>query len=378
VTPERVVVFRPRAILSAIAVILAVAVTISVLWIARVAVTWVLISLFLALALNPAVEWLQHRRGLHRRGAATTAVYVVALLLFLGALALIVPTIVSQTSDLIDAAPGYVNDFTKGKGPLGFLETKYDLTERVRQALQGGGGGNGGKAASTALDVGRGLATGIAGLITIIFMTLFMLLEGPSWIERILGVLPERSRERWHDVGHEIYRTIGGYVSGNLLISLIAGVATTIVLLIMGVPYAVALGLVVAVLDLVPLAGATVAAVIVTLVAFTDSVTAGIVVAVFFLLYQQAENHILQPVVYGRTVQLSPLAVLIAILIGVELAGILGALGAIPVAGTLQILIRDWQRQRVLRAAGGDAEEAVEDPPPGGRVTAPAGATAAL
>jgi predicted PurR-regulated permease PerM len=118
------------------------------------------------------------------------------------------------------------------------------------------------------------------------------------------------------------------------------------VLLIMGVPYAVALGLIVAVLDLIPLAGATIAAILIGIVAFLHSVPAGIVVVVFFILYQQLENHLLQPVIYGRTVQLSPLAVLISILVGAELAGIIGALAAIPVAGSIQVVVNDWLEHR--------------------------------
>jgi predicted PurR-regulated permease PerM len=143
-----------------------------------------------------------------------------------------------------------------------------------------------------------------------------------------------------------MYRTVGGYVSGNILISVIAGVSITIVLLILGVPYAIALGLLVAVLDLIPLAGATIAGIIVAIVAFTHSVPAGVISVVFFIVYQQLENHFLQPVIYGRTVQLSPLVVLISVLVGAELAGILGALAAIPVAGALQVVIRDQLAHR--------------------------------
>ncbi len=131
-------------------------------------------------------------------------------------------------------------------------------------------------------------------------------------------------------------------MTGNLAISLIAGVTSTIVLLVLGVPYAVALGLVVAILDLIPLAGATIAAIIVSAVGFLHSTTAGIVLVVFFILYQQLENHVLQPLVYGRTVQLSPLIVLVAVLMGAELAGVIGALGAIPVAGSIQVVVLDW------------------------------------
>jgi predicted PurR-regulated permease PerM len=123
------------------------------------------------------------------------------------------------------------------------------------------------------------------------------------------------------------------------------------VLLGVGVPYAVALGLIVAILDLVPLAGATIAAILVTTVAFLDTTTSGVIVLVFFVIYQQLENHVLQPIVYGRTVQLSPLAVLIAVLIGAELAGVIGALAAIPVAGTIQVLLRDWLEHRRVQPA---------------------------
>jgi len=140
-------------------------------------------------------------------------------------------------------------------------------------------------------------------------------------------------------------------VTGNLVISVIAGGLTTLVLIIMGVPFAVALGLLVGILDLIPLAGATIAAIIIGAVAFIHSITAGIVVVVFFIVYQQIENHFLQPVVYGRTVQLSPLLVLISVLIGAEIAGILGALGAIPVAGALQVVVVDWLQHRRERKA---------------------------
>jgi predicted PurR-regulated permease PerM len=128
------------------------------------------------------------------------------------------------------------------------------------------------------------------------------------------------------------------------------------VLLATGVQYALALGLIVAILDLIPLAGATIAAIIVGIVAFLHSIVAGIVVVVFFIVYQQVENHLLQPVVYGRTVQLSPLAVLISVLIGAELAGVLGALAAIPVAGSLQVILREFLRARRHEAVAGASE----------------------
>jgi len=167
---------------------------------------------------------------------------------------------------------------------------------------------------------------------------------------RIYASLPEDQQPRWRRVGHDIYNTVGGYVTGNLFISLVAGVSSGLVLWFVGVPYAVALGLVVAVLDLIPLAGATIAAVVVVLVALAaNGVTAAIIVGVFFLVYQQLENHVIQPLVYGRTVQLSPLAVLVSVLIGAQIAGVLGALAAIPVAGALQVLLVDYRQNRASR-----------------------------
>jgi predicted PurR-regulated permease PerM len=349
--PERLVRFRPRTILSILGIVLSVALALQVIWLARQVLSWILISVFLALALNPTVEWFQ-RRGVRRRGFAAAATYLLTLssLALIGAL--FIPTVVDQVNDFVNSIPQYVDDLTRGRGRLGFLQREYQVVDKVRAAVEDGGATRLLGISGTALAITKGIVTLIVGIVTIMFMTFFMLLEGPTWIERFLGLLPDDRRERWRTVGHEIYRTVGGYVTGNLLISLIAGVATTAVLLALDVPYAVALGLVVAILDLIPLAGATLAAIIVTTVAvLEDPFPAGVVVLVFFVVYQQLENHVLQPLVYGRTVQLSPLAVLIAVLIGAELAGVLGALAAIPVAGTIQVLLRDQLRERRARRA---------------------------
>ena len=190
--------------------------------------------------------------------------------------------------------------------------------------------------------------------------------RGPAWVERFYGLFPEHSQPRWRRVGDDIYKTVGGYVTGNLLISLIAGICATIVLLIMGVPYAVALGLLVAILDLIPLAGATVAGIVSSTVAFLHSSRRGSCVLVFVIVYQQLENHFLQPLIYGRTVQLSPLVVLISVLIGAELAGILGALAAIPVAGSIQV--RAPRHARPAHASGRRAWRCRPETPHPGRI----------
>src|SRR3990170_2925953 len=345
---ERLVRFRPRAILVVLGIILAGIVMIEIVQAARGILIWIFVAMFLALALNRAVEWLQ-QRGVARRGLAVAIVFVSAIVAIAALGATIIPTIVEEVNEFVDAVPDYVEELAAGRGKLGFLEREYQITDRVREAVSDGGATRVLGLSGTALAVTKGVVTAVVATVTIAFLTLFMLLEGPAWVERLYGLLPEEKQPRWRKVGHDIYRTIGGYVTGNLTISLIAGVVSTSVLLAVGVPYAVALGLLVAILDLIPLAGATIAAILVSTVAFLDTTTSGVIVLIFFIVYQQLENHVLQPIVYGRTVQLSPLAVLIAVLIGAELGGVIGALAAIPVAGAFQVILVDWLRHRRAR-----------------------------
>jgi predicted PurR-regulated permease PerM len=348
VPQEHVIRFRLRNVLGVILVVIAVLAVLEVLQIARQVITWILISLFLALALNPAVEFFQ-RRLTRRRLPAIAITYAISALVIVALAATFVPTLIENVNDFAEAVPGYIEDLTAGRGWLGELADKYNIVERVREQVETGGAASLVGASGTALAITQKILTAIVGIVTIIFLTFFMLLEGPRWMERFYSLLPEDSQERWRNVGTGIYRTVGGYVSGNLLISAIAGITSAIVLSILGVPFAIALGLVVAILDLIPLAGATLAAIILTSIAFLDDVTSGIIVLVFFIIYQQIENHILYPIVYSRTVQMSPLAILIAVLLGAKLAGVLGALAAIPVAGAVQILLIDYLQHRRAR-----------------------------
>ncbi|HEY8193012.1 MAG TPA: AI-2E family transporter [Gaiellaceae bacterium] len=351
---ERIVRVRPTTVVAVLGITFGFLLLLYLTWVARQVLTWMLVALFLALALNPAVDFFQ-RRGLKRRGAAAAVTFLLAIGAIVALFSLFVPTLVNEARGFADALPGYINDVSSGRGPLGRLSEKYEIEERVREAVKNGGGAEKLLGVSgTALAVTKSVLTFVVAVVTITFMTFFMLLEGPAWMSRFYSLVPETSRGRWEKVGNQIYRTIGGYVTGNLLISVVAGIASTIVLLILGVPYAVALGLLVAILDLIPLAGATLAAIIVTTVAFIHGIPAGIIVLVFFVVYQQLENHVLQPLVYSRTVQLSPLAILIAVLIGAKIAGVLGALAAIPVAGAIQVLLLTWleiRRERSRAAA---------------------------
>ncbi len=342
---ERYVLFKPRNVFNILLLLIGVAVVLWILWIARTVLVWMIVAVFLSLALNPAVAWFQ-RHGVRRRGVAVGIVFLLALGVIAGAAWAIIPPLVRQITDFINAVPGYVDDLTHGRGPLGFLETKYDVVERARDAVQGSGGAKIFTHAGVLVSIGKGIATFITATLTITFLTLFMLLEGPAWLERFFGMFSADRERRLRGIGQEIYRTVGGYVNGNLLISVVCGAVYGVTLFVLGIKYALALAFIAALLDLVPLAGATIAGVIVSGVAFAHSITAGVVMVIVVVVYQQLENHILQPVIYGKTVDLSPLAVLIAVLVGATVAGLIGALGAIPIAGTLQVVIRDLMEHR--------------------------------
>ena len=361
--PDRAVRFPARTILTVLLIVIAVWALLQVVLITRDVLTWILVALFLAIALSPAVDWLQ-RKGIRRRGyaVALTALAVAGVVALIGWL--VIPQLVDQVNQFARQVPDYIDDLTKGRGRLGFLQTKYHIVERVRDAVNTGGASKVFGLSGTAISITKSVLTMVAATITIIALTYFMLLEGPMWMERFYGLFSPPTQVRLRGICGSIAKSVGGYVTGNLFISLIAGVTSGLVLWIMGVPFALALGLLVGILDLVPLVGATIAAIIASTVAFlgTDGLLPGIVVIVFFIVYQQVENHLLQPLVYGRTVQLSPLVVLVAVLIGASLAGVLGALGAIPIAGAIQVVVVDVleHRRGVAAPAAKDATATVD------------------
>jgi predicted PurR-regulated permease PerM len=351
-TPEvRVVTVRPRTIFLVLGSTVLVGLVVLLGYLAWQVLSWILIAMLLAAALNPAVEWFE-RRGL-TRGWAATLVFAIALLVLTVIGSLIIPPLVTQVRDFIDAVPDFVDDITAGRGPLGFLQDEYQLVDRIREEIEKRGAAGVLGLSEPLLEVVRSVLTAVVGTITVIFLTYFMLLEGPRTLKQLLGLLPETAQPRYERVGRDIYKTISGYVTGNLLISVVAGTLAAIVLFAVGSDYAIALGLLVAIFDLVPLAGATLAAIAVSTVVLieTDWLRCLVVVA-FFIGYQQFENHVLQPLVYGRTVHLSPLLVLCAVLIGAQLAGILGALLAIPVAGSLLAIGREIIQYRQETVTG--------------------------
>lgn len=344
----------PKTVLVWVAITAGAILALMLVYLALDAIAWVLIAAFFAMALSPAVDLLC-RRGLGR-GRASAIVFVVAFAA-LGVLGFIViPPMITATTEFVEALPAHLRELDAGRGPLAVLERRFGLGRQLVELYERGGIagllGLERPGASTA----RAAADAALALIAIPFLTFFMLLDGRRWVDGAIDVLPPSARPRWERVFDGIQRTVGGYVTGNLLISLIAGVVAGVTLMALGIPYALPLAVIVAILDLVPLVGATAALVVCGLAALSQGVVRCVIVVVVLLVYQQIENHVLLPVVYGRTVNLSPLAVLIALLIGAELAGILGALAAIPVAGSLSVIAGElvrWRREASLVLPGG-------------------------
>jgi predicted PurR-regulated permease PerM len=346
--PQRVVVIRPRSVLIVFLVLVAVAAVVSFVFLASSGLTVIAIALFFALALNPAVEFFQSR-GLKRHWSVF-AVYIAALVVLTLLVLVLIPPLVSQLTTLLNAAPEFVDKLRQGNGPAGVLERKYRIVERVQAATNGLDLSNWSGAAASGLGV---IATSLVGVILIAFLTLFMLLEGPDWRRRLTALLPDSNRGSIERIGSGIYKAVGGFVTGNLLVSLLAGVLATVLLLATGVPFALPLGIFVVVLELVPYLGPAVVTIVLTLIGLTQGVIAGLVIFGVLLAYHVLEGHTLRPLVYGRALKLSPLVVIIAILLGTELAGILGALAAMPVAGAIQVTIAELLRQRNYRRRAG-------------------------
>jgi len=313
--------------------------------VARVLV-WIVVAAFFAIAFYPVVGWVERKVTGGRRSLATLLVFLLVLVVLAGLITAFAVPLAREGTTFAQQLPKIVDDARAGRGPVGnFLERTNALTyisthqDRIKSFASG--------LTTPAAGVLQGVATGVAGIVTIFVLAYLMVLEGPKVVEGSLNLLQEENRPRVRAVSADCAKSITGYISGNLLISVICGVLTYIVLLATGVPFAGLIALFVAVADLIPLVGATLGAVVAVVAAAIHSIPALIVVAIFFVVYQQLENHLLQPLILSRTVKLNPLTVLISILIAVELAGVLGAFLAIPVAGMIQVVARDlWDHRR--------------------------------
>jgi predicted PurR-regulated permease PerM len=359
--------------------VVTVGIGLALLWRLRVVVLLILVSLFLGALLHPAVSFVE-RRGI-RRGLATALVFFVSAAVVLTVGYVLVHPVYSSARSFAKELPSLVRQAQQGKGQIGHLVKRLHLESYVKknvprlETLITGLG-------RPALAVGKTVVSGVVALVTVGVLTFFVLLEAPQMIRGVLNWMrPERS-VRVHKMLGDVGQAVAGYMLGNFSTSIVAGVVIFVTLRSTGVPYAGVLSIWVGVVDFLPLVGGLLAGVPTVAVAFLHSLPAGIVTLAVFLIYQQIENHILNPIVMSRTVRLNPLWVLLAILVGVELGGIVGstfgglvgALLAVPAASAVQVVARDlWAERRSASpddnaGAGGDAAR----PGAPGGVTVPA------
>jgi predicted PurR-regulated permease PerM len=291
----------------------------------------VVVSAFLAIGLNPAVEWLQRHHI--KRGLAVATIIGVVLLFFAGFVAAAVPPVVRQSGQLQKTVPEYVERLRKNE-TFADLDKRYHLGDKLKAAVEK----KSGQAAGTALSVATGVLSAVFKVLTVLVLTLYFLGAYPRIKRGAYRLVPRSRRARAGLIVDEILSRVGGYVLGNLATSAIAGVAALVFFMVAGVPYPLALAMLVAIADLIPLVGATIGAAVCTAVAFFVSVPVGLATGAYFLVYQQVENYVLVPKVMKRTVDISPLATILAALVGGSLLGILGALLAIPVAAAIQLV----------------------------------------
>ena len=296
-----------------------------------------LIAAFLAIGLNPAVEALERRRL--GRGPAVGIVLIGVLLFFTGFGLAVVPPIVEQAQGFAEQAPEYLRELQANER-IADLDQRYGLLDRAR-AFADEPAAIGGSLFGGVLGVGKVVFSAFFSALTVLILTLYFLSSLPTIKATAYRMVPRSRRARVGLLTDEILTRVGGYVAGALTIAAAAGLTTFVLLTALGVEYQVALAMLVAVTALVPLIGATIGATIVVLVALFTSVQAGIVCAVFYLIYQQIENYVLYPRIMKRSVDVSPAATVVAVLVGGSLLGVLGALLAIPIAAAVQLVLKE-------------------------------------
>jgi predicted PurR-regulated permease PerM len=347
-TPEARVepVLSARAVLRTVLVVVAVVITLYLLYLLRKPIGWTLIAVFLAIALSGPVNTLNRRM---RRGFAIATVYLGLLLIPIVIAALIVPPVVTQVNNLIQNLPTYAHDaqdFFNRNSTLRRLERDYHITEKLQQQAAKLPT-RVGDAASVLSNVGLGVVNSLFALLTILVLTAFLLGSGRIWVDRLLELQPEKHRERLREPLDHMAHAVGNYVGGALAQATVAAVTSFIVLEILGVPFAPALAVVIFLADLVPLVGATIGAVLVGIVTlFGNFPTDTIVWTIWSIVYQQIENNVIQPQIQRRAVNVHPFVVLFSVLCGATLLGVIGALVAIPVAASIQIAVREWWEWR--------------------------------
>ena len=331
-----------RTIVRIVLIIVLSALAVYLLYLLRTVVAWVIVAAFIAACASGPVNVLARRM---KRGAAIGLVYLTIVLVPLIMLVLLVVPLIEQTVRLINNLPQYVADLQQtldDNDRLRELDDKYDLTGKLDDVASNLGSSVDG-AAATLADVAAGLVSSVFALITILVLSMFMTASGKHWWESFLAKRPDREARALRRAGERVADAVSGYVGGALFQATVAGITAFLILTILGIPSALTLALIMAILDLIPMVGATLGAVIIGVVVLFSGSTVDVVIwAIFAIVYQQFENYVVQPRIQSKAVALDPFIVVIAALVGGTLLGVLGALLAIPAAATIQISVREY------------------------------------
>jgi predicted PurR-regulated permease PerM len=335
-----------RAILRVVVTVTLSVLVLYALYRVREPLGWIVLGTFVAVAASGPVNLLSRKLP---RGAAIAIVYLGIVFVPIAIAAILVPPVVEQSVNLANNLPQYVQDLNEAfdKNPtLKEANEKYDITTKLESAAETLVTRLG-DAASALVSIGAGLVSSIFALITILVISIFMVGRGKAWRDAILQYRPPHQAERMRRATDKIAYAVGSYVGGAVAQATVAGVAAWIMLTILGVPSPLALALIIALLDLIPLVGATLGAVVVGVVTlFVDFPTTTIIWTIFAIAYQQFENYVVQPRIQSRAVALDPFLVVVAALFGGALLGVIGALLAIPTAAAIQIAVREWLEYR--------------------------------
>jgi predicted PurR-regulated permease PerM len=326
-----------RGVARLVAIVAACAGSLYVLYLTRDVLRILVIALFTATALGPVVDAVQRTR-LPRAWAILT-VYLACLAATVGTGALLVPSVASQVGRLSRDAQHAVADLRRNPTVRRY-DDRYHITEKVQAQLRSLPS-HAGEAAGPLRDVTVGAFAFLSNLIAVLSIAFLLILHGDRYVAAIFSALPPERAARWRRLAPQIYQAVSAYVIGNLEISAIAGACAWVAMMLLGIPFALPLAIVIAFFDLIPMVGATLGAIIVGLAALVVSPLTAVIWLAYVFAYQQAENYLIQPVVYRRAVEVSPLATIVAVLVGATLLGLLGALLAIPAAAAIQLIVQD-------------------------------------
>jgi predicted PurR-regulated permease PerM len=358
-----------RTVLRVLLIIVATGIALYLLYRLRKPISWIVLATFIALVASAPVNRLNQRMP---RGLAIAIVYLGIVLVPIGILAILIPPVVEQSVELANDLPGYVDDLqqeVQKNEQLQDLDQQFDLTQKL-QDLGENAASRLDDAAGALADIGAGFVEGVFALVTILVLSMFMVSRGRSWVDNALATRPEHEAKALREALDHIATAVAGYVGGALAQAFIAGVAAFVMLTILGVPSPLPLAVVMAVLDLIPLVGATLGAIIVGVVTvFADFPVDTIAWALFAIGYQQVENYVIQPRIQSRAVDLDPFIIVIAAILGASLVGVIGALLAIPAAAAIQIAVREYlehrRGQHPGQTGGAPGPEAASGPPSG-------------